>query len=289
MSNISRLLGLAQKALDKAVSASDGPRSQAQPQSQPQSQPQPTRPVPAAQAASTPPAARAARAAASDPADRAAIARYDYLLQTADPHQIEQVHREAFERLTPAQRAQIDERMRAELPGHEHPRSSRPDDLARAATRTEMGRPGMLRGLLARAGGRGTSGSRTGAGGAMGGAVAGAGLAAGGMLAAVAGGAVVSSVAGPLLEQATSLGVDFDALAGAVDVEALTGGVEGLAGGVEGLTGGVEGLTGGVDEVAAGAGETVSGLGDQVSGLGDQVRELASGFEIPGLGDLFRR
>ncbi|MHA7178446.1 hypothetical protein ACX80D_17585 [Arthrobacter sp. Sr24] len=37
-------------------------------------------------------------------ADRAAITRYDHLLETADPHQIEQMHREAFERLTPAQR-----------------------------------------------------------------------------------------------------------------------------------------------------------------------------------------
>lgn len=103
------------------------------------------------------------------------------------------------------------------------------------------------------------------------------------MLAAVAGGAVVSSVAGPLLEQATNLGVDFDALAGAIDLEALTdgvGGVEGLAGGVEGLTGGgvdglaggMDGLAGGVDELAAGAGETISGLGDQVPGLGDLFR-----------------
>ena len=63
------------------------------------------------------------------------------------------------------------------------------------------------------------------------------------------------------LEQAASLGVDFESLAGAIDVE---------------------GLTGGVDEFAAGAGETVSGLGEQVSDLG-------SGFTLPGLDDLFGR
>ncbi|MGD8166101.1 hypothetical protein ACEXOS_002670 [Herbiconiux sp. P16] len=289
MVDFARLLGLAQKALDKAGAASGEARPPATRPAPPERAPYGE---PAGASGASAPSARSAASAASDAADRAAIARYDYLLQTADPHQIEQVHREAFERLTPAQRAQIDERMRAELPAHEHPRSSRSDDLARAATRTEMGRPGVVRGLLARAGGgRGATGShsRAGGAGAMGGAVAAAGLAAGGMLAAVAGGAVVSSVAGPLLEQATSLGVDFDALAGAVDLEGLTGGLDGLAGGVEGLTGGVEGLSGGVDELAAGAGETVSGLGDQVSGLGDQVRELASGFEIPGLGDLFRR
>jgi len=197
-----------------------------------------------------------------DNADRAAIARYDYLLKTADPHQIEQVHREAFERLTPAQRDQIQQRMRAELPAHERPGTSGADDLARAAARTEAGRPGFLRGLLARAGGHDSrSVGGIGRGALLGGAAAGAGLAAGGVLAAVAGGAVVSSVAGPLLEQAANFGVDFDTLASGIDLE---------------------GLTGGVDELAASAGESVSGLGDQVS-------EFGSDFNLPGLGDFFGR
>jgi hypothetical protein len=204
----------------------------------------------AARVGSTPSAGHA------DTADRAAVARYDYLLQTADPHQIEQVHREAFARLTPVQRAQIEARMQSELPPHERPRSAEAPDLARAAARVEAGHPGVLRGLLARAGGRrGRSG--------MGGAVAGAGLAAGGVLAAVAGGAVVSSVAGPLLAQAANVGVDFDSLAAGIDVDAL----------------------GGVGDLAAGAGDVASGVGDQISGVGEQL----SGFEIPGLGDLFGR
>ncbi|TFC16479.1 hypothetical protein E3O19_07120 [Cryobacterium algoritolerans] len=199
---------------------------------------------------------------AIDNADRAAIARYDYLLQTADPHQIEQVHGEAFERLTPAQRDQIQQRMCAELPAHEGPRTSGADDLARAAARTEASRPGFLRGLLARADGpESRSGGGIGRGALLGGAAAGAGLAAGGVLAAVAGGAVVSSVAGPLLEQAANFGVDFDALASGIDLE---------------------GLTGGVDEFAASAGETVSGLGDQVN-------EFGSDFNLPGLDDIFGR
>ena len=203
-----------------------------------------------------------ASSGAIDNADRAAIARYDYLLQTADPHQIEQVHREAFERLTLAQRDQIEQRMRAELPDHERPRTSGADDLARAAARTEASRPGFLRGLLARASGRDSRPvGGIGRGAMLGGAAAGAGLAAGGVLAAVAGGAVVSTVAGPLLEQAASFGVDFDALASGIDLE---------------------GLTGGVDELAASAGETVSGLGDQVN-------EFGSDFNLPGLNDLFGR
>lgn len=201
--------------------------------------------------------------------DRAAIARYDYLLDTADPHQIEQAHREAFERLSPSQREQIDQRMRAELPAREHPHSSESDDLARTAARTEAAHPGLLRGLLARAGG-GTSRSGPGlaGGGALGGAAVGAGLAAGGLLTIVAGGAIVSSIAGPLLEQAANIGVDFEALAGGINLDGLTGGVEGLTGSVEGLT--------------AGASEGITGLGGQLS-------EFGSGFTLPGLDDLFRR
>jgi len=242
------------------------------------------------------PSAPATSAGSVDPADRAAIARYDYLLKTADPHQIEEVHREAFARLTPAQRAQIDERMRAELPESERPRSSGPDDLARAAARTEAARPGVLSGLLARAGGLGRrSGGRGGSAGVgrgalAGGAVAGAGLAAGGLLAAVAGGAVVSSVAGPLLEQAASFGVDFDALAGSLDLEGLTGGLtEGLAGGVDELAAGAGETVAGLGDQVGGLGEQVGGLGEQVGGLGEQVGGLASGFGLPGLDDLFGR
>lgn len=202
--------------------------------------------------------------------DRAAIARYDYLLETADPRHIEQVHREAFDRLTPGQREQIQERMQTELPVHERPASADSDELARAAARTEAGRPGLLKGLLARAsgGGRGPSGGRGAmlGGTAAGVGLAGAGLAAGGVLAAVAGGAVVSSVAGPLLAQAADIGVDFESLAAGIDVESL--GLEGLGG-----------LTGGVDELTANAGDAVSGFGDQISGWGD-------GFS---LGDFFGR
>lgn len=237
--------------------------------------------------------------------DRAAIARYDYLLQTAEPQQIEQVHREAFARLTPAQREAIEQRMRSELPAHEQPRSSSPDDLARTATRAEMSRPGLLKGLLARVpafgrsggSGAGASGARGGgavrglgaaAAGLGGGAIAGAGLMAGGALAAVAGGAVLSSVAGPLLEQATNLGVDFESLAAGLDPEALLGGVDGLAG-VDDLAAGAGDLAAGAGDAVAGVSDQVGGLGDQVTGLGDQLSEFGSNFTLPGLDDLFGR
>ena len=58
-------------------------------------------------------AASAAGAAELTTEDRRAIARYDYLVRTAEPDQLESVHREAFERLTPAQREQLGTTMRS--------------------------------------------------------------------------------------------------------------------------------------------------------------------------------
>ncbi|MBG6056179.1 hypothetical protein IWX81_002611 [Salinibacterium sp. CAN_S4] len=282
MSMFSKLTGLAQKALDKSGSSTPGGSSGQTDwraivrtaadtlTGDGRNSDQVRQPEPQYRRSAAPPA-QAGAASPSAPlssADRAAIARYDYLLQTADPHQVELVHREAFERLTPAQREQIQQRMTAELPAHEHPRTSTADDLARTAARTEASRPGVLKGLLARAGGG--AGRGVGRGALIGGAAAGAGFAAGGVLTAVAGGAILSSVAGPLLEQAANIGVDFESLANGIDLESIAGGVN------------LDGLTGGVDELATSAGDTVSGLGDQVS-------EFGSGFTLPGLDDLFGR
>ncbi|WP_347977910.1 cation-transporting ATPase [Microbacterium sp. ProA8] len=201
------------------------------------------------------PAAAPAAPAGTAPtaADRAAIARYEYLLQTSDPHQVEAIHREAFARLTPQQRAQVQAGMRSELRPAEQPRTAEAPDLARAAARTEALRPGTMAGLLARVGR-----SRSGAPGGMGRSAALVG--AGGVLGAVAGAAVVSTVAAPILAQAVTSGIDFDAIASGVDLDAIAGGVDfGAAG-----------------DLVSGAGETVSGLGDQLSN-----------FELPGLGDFF--
>ena len=278
----SKLTGLAQKALDKSGSSNQGGnsgqtdwraivRTAAGALTGDGRTPEPGR---QAEPSNSRPAAQPVQGRSTVPpvpvsdADRAAIARYDYLLKTADPHQVELVHREAFERLTPAQRDQIQQRMHAELPAHERPRTSTADDLARTAARTQASRPGLLRGLLARAGGG--AGHGAGRGALIGGAAAGAGLAAGGVLTAVAGGAIISSVAGPLLEQAANIGVDFESLASGINLESIAGGVD------------LGGLSGGVDELATSAGDTVSGLGDQVS-------ELGSGFTLPGLDDLFGR
>lgn len=290
MGKLSRLIGLASDALEKnngsargsgpaagsrsstdwggvlrgAVDAVRGP-SDAAPRTGGSHAGAPTPPRAAADPYAPPPAPDAGRTAragssASD-ADRAAIARYDYLLQTADPQSVEQIHREAFARLTPQQRALVEERMRDELAPGERPRSSSPDDLARAAGRAEAMRPGRMRGLLSRVRGGG------------GGAVVMAGGAAVGVLGAVAGGAVLSSVAGPLLEQAAGLGVDFTALAEGVDLEALASGVD------------MEGFTGGAEELMGSAGEAASGFGETATGWGEKLGDLG----IPGIGDIFGR
>lgn len=268
MGKLNRLLGMAARALDLDESGSRTDRAGSHAATPPSPvgrqggtdryAPPPARP--AARDPYSPPApgAPGAGGAISD-ADRAAIARYDYLLETADPHRVEQIHREAFARLTPTQRAQVQQRMDVELAPGERPASSSPDDLARAAGRSEAARPGRMRGILSRVRGFGAAG-------AVGGAAMGA-------LGVVAVGAIGSAVAAPLLEQAAGLGVDFDALAQGVDIEAIASGLGG-----EELAGAAEGVLGS-------AGETVSGLGDTASEWGQRLGDLG----IPGIGDLFGR
>lgn len=180
-------------------------------------------------------------------ADRQAIARYDYLMRTAEQHEVEQVHAEAFERLTPPQREAVLRRMQADLPAAEHPRSASVADLSRAAGRSEARRPGSMRSILAKAG--------------TGGAVAGAAVGAAGLLGVVAAGAVVSSVAGPLLADAANFGVDFDALASGIDLGSLD--VDGLA-----------------SQVGDAGTEAVSGFGDQVSDAGQSLSDVAGGLDL---------
>ena len=87
--------------------------------------------------------------------DELAIERYRYLLRTAPPETIEQVHAEAFSKLSEPQRQQVLAELSAGLSPFEQPRSSNPQDLARAATRAEYMNPGFMeRTLGAQQGGR---------------------------------------------------------------------------------------------------------------------------------------
>lgn len=268
MSTLRRLLGTAQKALDSKSSGSAGSGQGSDWRSMVRSAADSLTGESSAStsgtqrpAQATPP--RSATPAADIPeADRRAIARYDYLVRTAEPDQLERVHREAFENLTPDQRSQLATTMRSELPDGERPRTETPQDLARSATRLGALDPRRLTTMLGRSGG----GTRALGAGALG---AGAVGAAGGLLAVVAGSAVVTAVGGALLRDAVSAGTDVDALT--ADLEGEFGGV------LEGFEG-VQGLDGMTD----GVGGTVTDAGEQVSGLGDRISDL-------GLGDLFGR
>lgn len=226
--------------------------------------------------------AQGAQGSGLSDADRRAISRYDYLVRTAEPDQLEQVHREAFERLTPHQRSQLTATMREELPADERPRTDAPQDLARSATRLGVLDPRKLTRLLSRSGGSGRGAGSLGAGsrgaGSLGAGALGAGAigAAGGLLGAVAGGAIVTGIGGSLLQDAISSGIDVDSL-----TEGLQSDLGGLAEGVGGFED-LHALGTDLPGAADGIGSSVSDAGDRASSLGDQISDL-------GLGDLFGR
>jgi hypothetical protein len=85
---------------------------------------------------------RAASAARSE--DEVAIERYRYLLRTAPPEAIEQVHEEAFAKLTTEQRHMVFNQLVADAPRGEAPTADDPRSLAVSATRSEMRQPGTL-------------------------------------------------------------------------------------------------------------------------------------------------
>jgi hypothetical protein len=72
------------------------------------------------------------------------IERYRYLLRTAPPGTIEQVHTEAFGKLTPEQRQRVFQELSSNAPAGEAPSSDEPQALAKAATRSELRQPGTL-------------------------------------------------------------------------------------------------------------------------------------------------
>ena len=73
--------------------------------------------------------------------DQRAIERYRYLLSTAPPETIEQVHAEAFAKLTDAQRTLVYQELSQ---SGEQPRGTDAASLAQAATRSELRQPGTL-------------------------------------------------------------------------------------------------------------------------------------------------
>ena len=86
-----------------------------------------------------------------------AVARYQYLLRTASPDQIEQAHEQAFTQMTAAERQQV---LQALSTTAEVPFDASATSLARSATRLEVAQPGTLQNVLGHA--QGAIGSSTG-------------------------------------------------------------------------------------------------------------------------------
>lgn len=78
--------------------------------------------------------------AANDP-----VTRYQYLLRTASPDQIEQAHAEAFAAMTPAERQTV---LASLARAGQTPADASASSLARSATRLEMQQPGTLQRLF---------------------------------------------------------------------------------------------------------------------------------------------
>lgn len=97
--------------------------------------------------AATPEPDRPRTAVRSD--DDRAVERYRYLLQTAPPETIEQVHTEAFAKLSPEQRRLVFDELARTAPQGEAPADDQPATLARAATRSELRQPGTMERSLA--------------------------------------------------------------------------------------------------------------------------------------------
>jgi len=99
------------------------------------------------------PAQRGAAANRSD--DEIAVERYRYLLKTAPPEAIEQVHTEAFSKLTPEQRDILFEQLQENAAEGDAPTSKEPQALAVSATRSELRDPGTMERTLGGNGGQG--------------------------------------------------------------------------------------------------------------------------------------
>ena len=84
------------------------------------------------------------RSAGARSEDEIAVERYRYLLRTAPPETIEQVHAEAFSKLTQEQRDLLFQQLSDGAPTGEAPRDTTPAALASAATRQELRNPGAM-------------------------------------------------------------------------------------------------------------------------------------------------
>lgn len=154
--------------------------------------------------------------------DEIAVERYRYLLRTAPPETIEQVHAEAFSKLTQEQRDLLFTQLSDGAQTGEAPRDAAPASLATAATRQELRTPGTME--------RSLSGGGMGFGGVM----------ASSMLGTVAGYVIGSALVGAFLPDGNS-GADGSADSASADSADSAGDAGGAGGDASGDSGGDSG------------------------------------------------
>ena len=156
--------------------------------------------------------------------DEIAVERYRYLLRTAPPETIEQVHAEAFSKLTQEQRDLLFTQLSDGAQTGEAPRDAAPASLATAATRQELRTPGtMERSLSGGSGGMGFGG-----------------MMASSMLGTVAGYVIGSALVGAFLPDGNS-GADGSADSASADSADSAGDAGGAGGEASGDSGGDSG------------------------------------------------
>jgi hypothetical protein len=182
--------------------------------------------------------------------DEIAVERYRYLLRTAPPDAIEQVHEEAFAKLTPEQRQLVFEQLKAGAAPSDRPAYDDPASLARAATRSELRQPGFLERTFGGYGGGGFGGGYGRSGPSFGSMLGGS------LLGSIAGVVIGSAIADAMMPGIGDFGNDF-----------YDGGADMGAGGFDG-----GGYDGGVDQAGfdgGGGGDWSGGGGDFGGGGGD--------------------
>jgi hypothetical protein len=189
------------------------------------------------------PAATGRPAGGARSEDEIAVDRYRYLLRTAPPDAVEEVHAEAFAKLTPQQRRLVFEELSQNAAASDRPASDDPRTLARSATRSELRQPGFLERTL---------------GGGMGGGMSrGPGLGTmigGSLLGTVAGVVIGSAIADMMMPGIGDFGADFGDGYGGAD----------LAGGAD--------YASGADDFGGGGGDAGGG------GFGDFGGDAGGGF-----------
>lgn len=149
--------------------------------------------------------------------DEYAVDRYRYLLRTAPPEQVEQVHAEAFAKLTPEQRRILHDQLTAAVMVEDRPADEEPATLARSATRAELRQPGTMEQVL--------GAPALGGGGLFGGSFAGS------MFGTIAGYVVASSIMSAFLPPVGGWYGDQGATDGSADAGTDGGVASGYDGG----------------------------------------------------------